>query len=284
MPSLTLRCLLPDPSWENHQALFKQAGLEVGRYRYYNATDHCLNMDGLLADLRAAKPGTIVLLHCCCHNPTGYDPTPQQWDLIVQAVQEQQLLPFIDMAYQGFSRGVVEDSAPVRRFTEAGLPLLVSVSFSKTFSLYGERVGALFVVCADADEAAQVHSRVKALVRTNYSNPPAHGAAIVATVLSDPALRQLWESELSTMRRRIKQMRQGLVDGLVAHGVTNDISFIVRQTGMFSYSGLSQEQMQRLRSEFAVYGTDKGRICVAALNSKNLEHVSKSIAAVMRGA
>ena len=273
--------LVSSPSWENHRALFTRAGLQVGEYRYYDAENRAVDVDGMLADLRSADPGTIVVLHPCCHNPTGYDLEPHQWDAVLQACRERELVPFVDMAYQGFSRGVQEDGHAARLFAESGLTVLVSVSFSKTFSLYGERVGALAVVCADADEAKRVLSRLKIVVRTNYSNPPTHGARIVATVLDDAELRGLWEAELGVMRDRIRAMRKALVERLQAAGVTDDIGYITRQAGMFSYSGLSRDQMVRLREEFGVYGTEKGRICVAALNDQNIDYVADAVAAVM---
>jgi aromatic-amino-acid transaminase len=275
------RVLISDPSWENHRALFTNAGFTVDTYAYYDAARRGVNLDGMLASLRAAEPGTIVVLHACCHNPTGYDLTPAQWDNVIAVVRERGLVPFLDMAYQGFGHGIAEDGAVVGKFVAAGLDVFVATSFSKSFSLYGERVGALSVVCASKDEAERVLSQLKIVVRTNYSNPPTHGAAVVATVLNTPELRALWEQELGEMRTRIKAMRQRLVDGLAAAGVRQDMSFITQQIGMFSYSGLSKEQMVRLRTEFGVYGTDTGRMCVAALNSRNIDHVCQSIAAVL---
>ncbi|WP_343293284.1 amino acid aminotransferase [Vandammella animalimorsus] len=275
------KVLISDPSWENHRAIFQNAGFEVGTYRYYNAAQRGIDFEGLLADLQAAAEGTIVVLHACCHNPTGYDLTPEQWDRVVQAVQVRKLTPFLDMAYQGFSQGLAEDGAVVGKFVQSGLTFLVSTSFSKSFSLYGERVGALSVVAANKDEAARVLSQLKIAIRTNYSNPPTHGAAVVAYVLGKPELRALWEQELAQMRTRIKAMRQKLVDGLKAAGVQQDLSYITTQVGMFSYSGLSKAQMERLRNEFGVYGVDSGRICVAALNENNIGHVCESIAKAM---
>ncbi|GAB4397616.1 MAG: aspartate/tyrosine/aromatic aminotransferase [Rhodoferax sp.] len=275
------KVLISDPSWENHRALFGRAGFEVGTYRYYDATSRALDFDGLLADLNAAEPGTIVVLHACCHNPTGYDISPAQWDQVITAVKARGLVPFLDMAYQGFGFGLAEDGAVIGKFVAAGLDFFVSTSFSKSFSLYGERVGALSVLCASKDEADRVLSQLKIVIRTNYSNPPTHGGAIVAKVLGTPDLRTLWEHELGEMRTRIKAMRQKLVDGLKAAGVQQDMGFITRQIGMFSYSGLSKDQMLRLRNEFGVYGTDTGRMCVAALNSKNIDYVCASIAKVL---
>jgi len=275
------KVLISDPSWENHRALFTNAGFEVETYRYYDATNRGVDFSGMLADLNAAAPGTIILLHACCHNPTGYDITAAQWDEVIAAVQAKNLVPFLDMAYQGFGYGIKEDGAVIGKFVAAGLDFFVSTSFSKSFSLYGERVGALSVVCKDKEETGRVLSQLKIVIRTNYSNPPIHGGAIVAAVLGNPELRALWESELGEMRVRIKAMRQKLVDGLKAAGVKQDMSFITTQIGMFSYSGLTKDQMVRLRSEFGVYGTDTGRMCVAALNSKNIDYVCAAIAKVM---
>jgi aromatic-amino-acid transaminase len=275
------KVLISDPSWENHRALFTNAGFVVESYRYYDAANRGVDFAGMLADLNAAAPGTIILLHACCHNPTGYDITAAQWDEVIAAVQANKLVPFLDMAYQGFGYGIKEDGAVIGKFVAAGLDFFVSTSFSKSFSLYGERVGALSVVCKDQGEASRVLSQLKIVIRTNYSNPPIHGGAIVAAVLGNPELRALWESELGEMRVRIKAMRQKLVDGLKAAGVTQDMRFITTQIGMFSYSGLSKDQMVRLRSEFGVYGTDTGRMCVAALNSTNIDYVCASIAKVM---
>ena len=275
------KVLISDPSWENHRALFNNAGFEVDTYAYYNAAKRGVNVEGFLASLNAAAPGTIVVLHACCHNPTGYDITAAQWDQVIAVVKTRGLTPFLDMAYQGFGYGIAEDGAVIARFVAAGLNFFVSTSFSKSFSLYGERVGGLSVLCQDKEEMGRVLSQLKIVIRTNYSNPPIHGGAVVAAVLNNPELRTLWEKELGEMRVRIKAMRQKLVDGLKAAGVKQDMSFITTQIGMFSYSGLTKDQMVRLRSEFGVYGTDTGRMCVAALNSKNIDYVCKSIAAVV---
>jgi aromatic-amino-acid transaminase len=278
------RVLISAPSWENHRALFTRAGFEVGEYPYYSAALRDaggIDFAGMKAALQAAPAGTVVVLHACCHNPTGYDLTPEQWDEVVALVRACDLVPFLDMAYQGFGAGLAEDGAAVARFIASGMDFFVSTSFSKSFSLYGERVGALSVVCGSAEEAARVLSQLKIAIRTNYSNPPIHGAQIVATVLSTPALRAQWEDELAGMRARIKTMRGELVARLKAAGVGQDMSFIARQQGMFSYSGLSAAQMQRLRSEFGVYGVDSGRICVAALNSNNIDAVVAAIAKVL---
>jgi len=275
------KVLISDPSWENHRALFTQAGFPVESYPYYDADKRGVNFEGMLAALNAAPAGTIVVLHACCHNPTGYDITPAQWDQVIAAVKTRNLTAFLDMAYQGFGHGIQEDGAVIGKFVAAGLDFFVSTSFSKSFSLYGERVGALSVLCESKEEAARVLSQLKIMIRTNYSNPPTHGGAVVAAVLGNPELRALWEKELGEMRVRIKAMRQKLVDGLKAAGVQQDMGFITEQIGMFSYSGLSKDQMVRLRGEFGVYGTDTGRMCVAALNSKNIDHVCQSIAKVV---
>lgn len=271
--------LLSDPSWENHRAIFTRAGFSVGQYRYYDDQAHRVDIDAMLADLAAAEPGTVVVLHACCHNPTGYDLTAAQWQRVVETVVSAGLVPFLDLAYQGFGGGLDADRAAVQRFAELGIPVLVASSFSKSFSLYGERVGALSLVTANAEESARVLSQLKVVIRTLYSNPPTHGAAVVSAVLGDAELRALWEQELASMRDRIRQLRQSLVAELEAVGVTG-YGFIAEQVGMFSYSGLSAEQMQRLRAEHAVYGTDAGRICVAALNSNNVATVAAAIAAV----
>jgi aromatic-amino-acid transaminase len=276
------KVLISDPSWENHRALFSQAGFTVETYPYYNAAKRGIDFDGMLTALNVAPEGTIVVLHACCHNPTGYDITPEQWDQVIAVVKSRKLVPFLDMAYQGFGHGIAEDGAVIGKFVASGQDFFVATSFSKSFSLYGERVGALSVLCADKDEASRVLSQLKIMIRTNYSNPPTHGAQVVATVLNTPELRSLWEKELGDMRLRIKQMRLALVEKLKAAGVKQDMGFITQQIGMFSYSGMTKAQMERLRNEFGVYGVDSGRICVAALNSKNIGYVCESIAKVIQ--
>ena len=279
------KVLISDPSWENHRALFTNAGFRVDNYAYYNAAPNgeggTINFSAMLASLKAAAPNSIVVLHACCHNPTGYDITAADWDQVVAIIKANNLVAFLDMAYQGFGYGIQEDGAVIGKFVAAGLNFFVSTSFSKSFSLYGERVGALSVACASKEECDRVLSQLKIVIRTNYSNPPTHGGAVVAAVMNNPELRALWEKELGEMRVRIKAMRQKLVDGLKAAGVKQDMSFITTQIGMFSYSGLSKDQMVRLRTEFGVYGTDTGRMCVAALNSKNIDYVCASIAKVV---
>ena len=280
----TARVLISDPSWENHRALFINAGFDVASYPYYDAAARDsggIDFAAMRAALEAAPAGTIVVLHACCHNPTGYDLTSAQWAELVAVVKARGLVAFLDMAYQGFGAGLAEDGAAVALFVASGLDFFVSTSFSKSFSLYGERVGALSVVCASAEEAARVLSQLKVVIRTNYSTPPTHGAQIVAAVLASAPLRAQWEQELAGMRQRIKSMRQRLVDELRAAGVKGKLDYIVRQQGMFSYSGLNAAQMERLRREFSIYGVDSGRICVAALNAKNVAGVAAAIAHVM---
>jgi aromatic-amino-acid transaminase len=272
--------LISDPSWENHRALFEGAGFTVRTHPYYDAAARGIDFPAMLDALRAAAPGTIVVLHACCHNPTGYDLKPEQWPQVIDVVRARGLVPFLDMAYQGFGDGIVEDGAAVRLFIESGLDFFVATSFSKSFSLYGERVGALSVACATKADADRVLSQLKRVIRTNYSNPPTHGAQVVTTVLNTPALRTLWEGELAGMRVRIKKMRIALRDKLAQAGLRQDFGFITEQRGMFSYSGLTREQMHRLRNEFGVYGVDSGRICVAALNDNNIDSVVRAIAAV----
>lgn len=277
------KVLISDPSWENHRALFESAGFKVATYPYYDAATHGVRFEAMLGTLREAPAGTVVVLHACCHNPTGVDLTEAQWREVVAVVRERRLLPFLDIAYQGFGDGIEPDGAAVRLFADFGVPFFVASSFSKSFSLYGERVGALTIVTSDKDEATRVMSQLKRVIRTNYSTPPTHGASLVAAVLTTPALRQMWETELAEMRERIKAMRGALVEGLKARGVTGDFSFILKQRGMFSYSGLTAEQVVRLQKYFGVYAVSSGRICVAALNSRNVEHTCDAIAAVSNG-
>ncbi|HEY0878115.1 MAG TPA: amino acid aminotransferase [Zeimonas sp.] len=274
---------ISDPSWENHRALFEAAGFAVQSYPYYEPKTHGLRFEAMLETLRGLPAHSIVVLHACCHNPTGVDLDAAQWDAVVAAVRERGLVAFLDMAYQGFAEGIDADAMAVRKFADSGLPFFVSSSFSKSFSLYGERVGALSIVTADRDEAARVTSQVKRVIRTNYSNPPTHGAAIVAAVLSTPELRELWERELAGMRERIRAMRTGLVQRLRENGVEQDFSFVERQRGMFSYSGLNPAQVDRLRNEFGIYAVGTGRICLAALNSRNIDAVAKAMARVIGG-
>ena len=273
--------LLSDPSWDNHAAILGGAGLKVGYYRYYDAANRCVDFGGMLDDLRAAEPGTVVVLHGCCHNPTGYDLTRDQWDQVLDVVEDKRLVPFIDMAYQGLAESPEKDAYAIREAARRGLPAFCANSFSKVFGLYGERVGGLTLITASPDEAKRVRSQVKLRVRANYSSPPTHGAAIVHTILASAELTSLWSDEVATMRDRIKAMRAGLADGLRAAGVSADVSYITTQRGMFSYSGLTRDQMLRLREEFGVYGVENGRLCMAALNHANLPLVINAIATVM---
>jgi aromatic-amino-acid transaminase len=236
----------------------------------------------MAAALEKLPPRSIVVLHACCHNPTGYDLTPDQWTKVIEIVRARELVPYLDIAYQGFAEGIAEDGAAVRRFAETCSPVFVASSFSKSFSLYGERVGALSVATASADEAARVLSQLKRVVRTNYSNPPTHGGKVVAMTLTTPDLRGLWERELGEMRDRIKTMRKALVDGIQLRVPGSDFSFVLRQRGMFSYSGLTKAQVLRLREEYAIYAIETGRICVAALNSGNIDYAADAIARVLK--
>jgi len=274
---------ISNPSWENHRAVFGAAGFEVVEYTYFDAATHGVNFDGMLADLQTLQPGTVVLLHACCHNPTGADLTVSQWKQVAQLLKDRQLFPFIDMAYQGFDKGIEQDGAAVRIIAEAGIDsFIVANSYSKSFSLYGERVGALSVVAPTANDAKAVQSQIKRIIRTIYSSPSTHGAALVAGVLNSPELRALWEQELTEMRERIHALRGGLVEKLAAAGAPQ-FGFINQQAGMFSYSGLSRVQVERLRDEFGIYAVGTGRICVAALSQNNLEYVAKAVATVAKG-
>lgn len=272
---------ISDPSWENHRALFESAGFKVNNYPYYDAATRGVNFDGMLGALKTMPAGSIVLLHACCHNPTGADLTDAQWTDVISVVTQRGLIPFLDMAYQGFGDGIESDGKVVGRFTEAGGPLFVSNSFSKSFSLYGERVGALSIVAVSTDEAARVLSQLKRVIRTNYSNPPMHGGQVVATALATPELRAMWEEELAGMRVRIRETRQSLVKKLKEKAPSHDFDFVMQQRGMFSYSGLTKAQVERLRDEFSIYAVDTGRICVAALNSRNIDYVVDAIAKVL---
>jgi aromatic-amino-acid transaminase len=272
---------ISDPSWENHRALFEYAGFTVNTYPYYDAATHGLDFDAMMAALRKLPPRSIVVLHACCHNPTGVDLDAAQWESVLEAVNARELVPFLDIAYQGFAEGIEEDAAAVRRFAAACPAVLVSSSFSKSLSLYGERAGALSIVTQSADEAARTLSQLKRVIRTNYSNPPTGGAKMATTVLTTPELRELWEQELGAMRDRIKIMRRQLVEKIRARRADFDFSFIVGQRGMFSYSGLNKEQVRRLREEYSIYAIDSGRICVAALNTRNIDYVAKAVASVL---
>ena len=272
---------ISDPSWENHRALFESAGFPVQNYRYYDATSNGVNRGGLLEDLKNLPPRSIVVLHACCHNPTGVDLTLDDWRAVLEILREREHVPFLDIAYQGFGDGIEEDAAAVRLFAQSDLTFFVSSSFSKSFSLYGERVGALSIVTGSQDETGRVLSQVKRVIRTNYSNPPTHGASVVATVLNSPELRAMWEAELGEMRERIRSMRLAMVEQLAVLGAKRDFGFVAQQRGMFSYSGLTAAQVERLKSEFGIYAVGTGRICVAALNQRNLPAVTQAIAQVL---
>ena len=272
---------ISNPSWENHQAVFEYAGFKVGTYAYYNPATHGLDFDGMAGALDKLPAGSVAVLHACCHNPTGVDLSPEQWERVIEIVNRRRLVPFLDMAYQGFADGLDADAAAVRRFAQACPVVFVSSSFSKSLSLYGERVGSLSVVTASADEAARTLSQLKRVIRTNYSSPATHGAQAVATVLTTPELRSLWDKELGQMRDRIKTMRRELVAKIRAQRADFDFSFVVSQRGLFSYSGLSREQVRRLREEYSLYAIDSGRICVAALNSRNVDYVARAISSVL---
>ena len=283
-----LRRLLPeakvfisDPSWENHRALFEYAGFTVGTYPYYDPATRGVDFAAMQAGLNALPAGSIVLLHACCHNPTGADLDAAQWGQVIDVLGARGLVPFIDMAYQGFADGILEDALALRLFAASGLQFFVASSFSKSFSLYGERVGALSVVTATSDESARVMSQIKRVIRTNYSSPPTHGGAVVAAVLSSPELYRMWQDELGEMRGRIRSMRASLVDRLAGKGLGQEFSFIVRQRGMFSYTGLSVGQVERMRDEYGIYAVNTGRICIAALNTGNIDYVAEAISAVL---
>ena len=279
LPNATVA--ISDPSWENHRALFESAGFPVQNYRYYDAASHGVNRAGLLEDLKNLPARSIIVLHACCHNPTGVDLSLDDWKAVLEVLREREHVPFLDIAYQGFGDGIEEDASAVRLFAESGLNFFVSSSFSKSFSLYGERVGALSIVTNSKEEASRVLSQVKRVIRTNYSNPPTHGATVVGNVLNSPELRAMWEQELGEMRERIRGMRQAFVEQLSAVAPQHDFSFVTRQRGMFSYSGLNAAQVERLKDEYAIYAVGTGRICVAALNSHNLANVTQAIAKVL---
>ncbi|SED77337.1 amino acid aminotransferase [Pseudomonas anguilliseptica] len=272
---------ISDPSWENHRALFESAGFPVQNYRYYDAASHGVNRAGMLEDLKNLPARSVVVLHACCHNPTGVDLSLDDWKAVLDVLREREHVPFLDIAYQGFGDGIEQDAFAVRLFAASGIPFFVSSSFSKSFSLYGERVGALSIVTGSQEEAGRVLSQAKRVIRTNYSNPPTHGATVVASVLNSPELRALWEEELAGMRERIRGMRMAMVEQLAALNCKRDFGFVAQQRGMFSYSGLTAEQVDRLKTEFGIYAVSTGRICVAALNQRNLPAVTQAIAAVL---
>ncbi|WP_410012611.1 aromatic amino acid transaminase [Sodalis sp. C49] len=269
-----------DPTWENHVAIFSGAGFKVNRYPYFDGETLTVNVSAMLECLRQLPAQSIVLLHPCCHNPTGSDLTREQWDRVISVVAERELIPFLDIAYQGFGEGLDEDAYAVREMARLGLPCLVSQSFSKIFSLYAERVGTLSVVCASAEEAGRVLGQLTSTVRRNYSSPPNFGAQVVARVLNDPALYALWREEVAAMRARILQMRRDLVGALKVALPARRFDYLLEQRGMFSYTGLSPRQVDRLRDEFGVYLIGSGRMCLAGLNTDNVQRVARAIAAL----
>ncbi|MCT4702923.1 aromatic amino acid transaminase [Enterobacteriaceae bacterium H20N1] len=270
-----------DPTWENHVAIFAGAGFTVNTYPWFDDETKGVRYEALLEKLNTLPAQSVVLLHPCCHNPTGSDLTDAQWDAVIDILKARDLVPFLDIAYQGFGAGMEEDAYAIRAIANAGLPALVSNSFSKIFSLYGERVGGLSVVCEDAEAAGRVLGQLKATVRRNYSSPPNFGAQVVATVLNDAQLKANWLAEVETMRRRILDMRQALVSVLKSEVPGRNFDYLLQQRGMFSYTGLSAEQVDRLRDEFGVYLIASGRMCVAGLNSNNVRRVAQAFAAVM---
>ncbi len=272
---------LPDPTWANHEGIFAAAGLETKTYAYFDAASSAVDFDAMTGSLGDIPAGDVVLLHGCCQNPTGADLTVDQWSAVADIVNQRGLLPLLDFAYQGFADGLDEDAAGARIMTQTGTELLISSSFSKNFSLYNERVGALTAIAADADTAERVMSHIKLRIRTNYSNPPAHGAAIVTTILSDVALREKWLEELTAMRDRINGMRALFVDTLAAKGADQDFSFIKEQRGMFSFSGLNKQQVERLKNEYAIYIVGSGRINVAGMTEDNMDRLCEAIVAVL---
>jgi aromatic-amino-acid transaminase len=272
---------ISEPSWENHRALFEAAGFRVQAYPYYDPATRGLRFEAMLSALQALPAGSIVVLHSCCHNPTGVDLSQEQWQKVLAVVRARGLVPFLDLAYQGFGDGIDADAYAPRLFAGAMSPIFLSSSFSKSLSLYGERIGAFSLVAGSADEAARALSQVKRVVRTNYSNPPTHGGDIVARVLTTPELRTLWEKELGGMRDRIKTMRKALAEGVQKRSGV-DFSFVIKQRGLFSYTGLSKAQVERLRTEYSIYAIDTGRVCVAALNAGNIDYVAEAIAKVIR--
>ncbi|HIE0648491.1 TPA: amino acid aminotransferase [Serratia marcescens] len=275
------RIWISNPSWPNHKNVFSAVGLEVLEYAYYDAANHALDFDGLLSSLKQAQAGDVVLFHGCCHNPTGIDPTQEQWAQLAELSVANGWLPLFDFAYQGFANGLEEDAQGLRIFAAKHKELIVASSYSKNFGLYNERVGACTIVAADAETADRAFSQVKAAIRANYSNPPSHGAAVVATILGNDALRAMWEQELTDMRQRIHRMRQLFVNTLQEKGAQQDFSFIIQQNGMFSFSGLTKEQVLRLREEFGVYAVNSGRVNVAGMTPDNMAPLCEAIVAVL---
>ena len=272
---------IPDPTWANHNQIFARAGLEVASYPYYDAERRDFAKSRMVEAIKSIPAGSPILLHACCHNPTGLDPTLGDWKEISAAIRTQGLLPVFDFAYQGFGGGIDEDAMAVRHFLADGHQMLVANSYSKNFGLYGERIGGFYVVAADSQTAERVKSQVMRIIRANYSNPPLHGSRIIAAVLASDALREEWERELALMRERISGMRKALAEGLNAGGSSVDFSFMYKQNGMFSYSGLSKDAVDRLRAEYAIYMPTNGRLNVAGLSPKNLDYIVEAILAVL---
>ena len=270
-----------DPTWDNHRAMFEGAGVAVNTYPYYDPATGGLKFDEMLATLDGLPARSVVLLHACCHNPTGVDLTRAQWAQLIPVLQRRELLPYLDLAYQGYGDGIAEDAWAVRALASAGLSFFIANSFSKSMSVYGERAGALSVVCADAAEAELVLGQMKATVRRNYSSPAIHAAGIVSRVLTDPALRKSWETDVAGMRQRILDMRRSLHGVLSSKRPGRDLGYFLSQRGMFSYTGLSAAQVDRLREEFGVYLVRSGRVCIAGLNTGNVERTAVAMAAVM---
>ncbi|MCA9229210.1 MAG: aspartate/tyrosine/aromatic aminotransferase [Planctomycetales bacterium] len=279
LPSATI--WMSEPTWPNHGNIFAAAGVPAKSYAYFDQESNGLAIGPMLEAIKQMPAGDVILLHGCCHNPTGIDPTPEQWKQIAEAVRDRGLLPLLDFAYQGFAEGIDEDAVGLRAFSQPGSEMIVCSSFSKNFGLYRERVGSLSIVCPNADVASAIQSQINSAIRANYSNPPAHGAAIVNCVLRDEALRKTWEKEVATMRSRINDTRKQFVDALTAKGVPGDYSFITRQRGMFSFSGLTKEQVEVLREKYAIYIVGSGRINVAGLTPANIDRVAEAIAVVV---
>jgi aromatic-amino-acid transaminase len=283
-----LKTIMPDsvvaisnPTWENHRMIFEFCGFKVVEYAYYDQNKHNLNFDNMVESLNALPRNSIILLHACCHNPTGIDLSASQWNKVIEICQAKDFVPFIDMAYQGFANGLKEDSEVISKFIKSGLTFLVANSFSKTFSLYGQRVGALSIVTKNSNQAKAVLSQIKRIIRTNYSNPPAYGASLISDILSSNELYQIWQDELDFMRNRIKLMRQNFTASLKKLCPNHDFSFVNAQNGMFSYSGLNANQVDKLIKEYGIYALSTGRICVAALTSKNIDIVTNAIKSVI---
>jgi aromatic-amino-acid transaminase len=273
---------ISNPSWANHLQLFEAAGFKVERYPYYDPATHGLDFEGMIGAIKNLPAGSVVLLHACCHNPTGVDPSSEQWAQIVEVFKTSDLIPFLDFAYQGFGEGLDEDAYAIRAFAEAGIPCLIASSFSKSMSIYRERVGALTILTGSAEESGRVLSQFKRIIRTNYSNAVSHGGQVAAIILTDPTLRQRWEAEVAEMRERIRTMRELFVKGLADQGVKDDFSFITRQNGMFSYTGFSKDVVQKMRDEYSIYIVGSGRVCLAAMNEKNIPVICQALATVLK--